>query len=81
MAGKDYVLGRFTAEQRERDWNPAIARACGAIVDLDRQRNDRRDEPVQRDEMKCLAGGHARREMAGLACHAAGHARRLNKEC
>ena len=31
MAGKDYVLGRFSAEQRER-LNPAIARACGAIV-------------------------------------------------
>ncbi len=31
IAGKDYVLGRFTTEQRER-LKPAIARACGAIV-------------------------------------------------
>ena len=30
-AGKDYVLGRFTDEQRER-LTPAIARACGALV-------------------------------------------------
>ena len=31
IAGKDYVLGRFTAEQRQR-LNPAIARACGALA-------------------------------------------------
>jgi PTH1 family peptidyl-tRNA hydrolase len=31
MAGKDYVLGKFTAEQRER-LAPALARAGGAIV-------------------------------------------------
>jgi PTH1 family peptidyl-tRNA hydrolase len=30
-AGKDYVLGQFTAEQRKQI-DPAIARACGAIV-------------------------------------------------
>lgn len=31
MAGKDYVLGKFTAEQRER-LAPALGRAAGAIV-------------------------------------------------
>jgi len=31
LAGKDYVLGRFTTEQRSR-LDPAIDRACGAIV-------------------------------------------------
>ncbi len=31
VAGKDYVLGRFTDAQREL-LNPAIARACGAIA-------------------------------------------------
>jgi PTH1 family peptidyl-tRNA hydrolase len=31
VAGKDYVLGKFTAEQRQL-LDPAIARACGAIV-------------------------------------------------
>jgi len=31
IAGKDYVLGQFTAEQRSKI-DPAIARACGAIV-------------------------------------------------
>jgi len=31
MAGKDYVLGKFTAEQRER-LAPALARAGGAVV-------------------------------------------------
>src|SRR5436190_194185 len=31
VPGRDYVLGRFSAEQREQV-DPAIARACGAIV-------------------------------------------------
>jgi PTH1 family peptidyl-tRNA hydrolase len=31
VAGRDYVLGKFTAEQRKL-LDPAIARACGAIV-------------------------------------------------
>jgi PTH1 family peptidyl-tRNA hydrolase len=31
VAGKDYVLGKFTPEQRKL-LDPAIARACGAIV-------------------------------------------------
>ncbi|MBV8780800.1 MAG: aminoacyl-tRNA hydrolase [Phycisphaerae bacterium] len=31
MKGKDYVLARFTTEQRAR-LEPALARACGAIV-------------------------------------------------
>jgi PTH1 family peptidyl-tRNA hydrolase len=31
MAGKDYVLGKFTAEQRDR-LAPALGRAAGAIV-------------------------------------------------
>jgi PTH1 family peptidyl-tRNA hydrolase len=31
VAGKDYVLGRFTPEQRQL-LEPTLARACGAIV-------------------------------------------------
>ena len=31
IAGKDYVLGRFSAEQR-KSIDPAIGRACGAIA-------------------------------------------------
>jgi PTH1 family peptidyl-tRNA hydrolase len=46
MAGKDYVLGRFTDEQRKRI-DPAIDRAADGAA-MDRKRNQPRDERIQR---------------------------------
>ena len=47
MPGKDYVLGRFTEEQRKAA-RPRDRTRGRRDRDVDRQRNQRRDEPVQR---------------------------------